>query len=144
MKYENEIMLLRDSSIEPTNDTLSKVLGKNVFEVYSELIKTISSEFGIEHEWRYYKDGNAWLCKCTHKKKTVFWLSAWENHLKVSFYFTEKTGLAITDLKIDDEIKQTFQNAKRVGKLIPLILCLDKIEQLNDFKEITAYKKNLK
>jgi hypothetical protein len=141
---ENEMMLLRDSNIEPTNDVLLNELGKDVFDVYFELIKVTLSEFNLQYEWRYYKDGNAWLCKITDKKKTIFWLSAWEKHLKIGFYFTEKTALGIFGLNIDEETKQTFKNAKPIGKLIPLILCLNKMQQLSDFKEITVYKKNLK
>lgn len=144
METENQIILLRDSSIEPTNDVLLNALGKDVFNIYSELIKLISSEFGMEYEWRFYKDGNAWLCKCTYKKKTVFWLSAWEDHLKTGFYFTEKNSLGILELNIDEETKQDFKNAKPIGKLIPLTLCIKKMEQLNDLIEIVKYKKELK
>lgn len=144
METENKMMLLRDSTVEPTNDVLLNALGKDVFNIYSKLIKLISSEFGMEYEWRFYKDGNAWLCKCTYKKKTVFWLSVWDDHIKIGFYFTEKTSLGIFELNIDEETKQAFKNAKPIGKLIPLTLCINKMEQLHNFKEITAYKKMLK
>lgn len=138
------MMLLSDSNIEPTNDVLLNALGKNVFDVYFELIKVISSEFNLQYEWRYYKDGNAWLCKVVYKKKTIFWLSAWEKHLKIGFYFTEKTALGISELNINQETKETFKNAKHIGKLIPLTLCLDTMEQLNELTEIVKYKKDLK
>jgi hypothetical protein len=32
------------------------------------------ADASINLEWRYYKDGNAWLGKATYRKKTVpFW-----------------------------------------------------------------------
>ena len=144
MESENQIMLLREAEVEPTNKVLGKALGKELFKVYRELLKSISAEFGLEHEWRFYKDGKAWLLKATSKKKTIFWLSAWEKFIKTSFYFTEKTCLGIFDLPISGEIKEKFEKAKLVGKLIPLILNIERKEQLNDFREIVQYKKGLK
>ncbi len=140
-----EIQLLRDPEIIPTGEVLENALGKEVYAVYAELIKTITgTEFELAPEWNYYKDGKAWLCKVVYKKKTVFWLSAWENHLKTSFYFTEKTRAGIFDLPIDEKIKQDFDETKVVGKLNPLTLCIDSPEKLEDLKEIIKYKKGLK
>lgn len=140
-----EILLLRESGTIPTEEVLENALGKKVFAVYEELIKTITgAEFELAPEWNYYKDGKAWLCKVIYRKKTVFWLSAWENHIKTSFYFTEKTRAGIFDLTVDEKIKQDFIETKAVGKLNPLILCIDTPEQLEDLKEIIRYKKGLK
>ena len=124
---------------------MENALGKKVFAVYEKLIKAITSaEFELAPEWNYYKDGKAWLCKVIYKKKTVFWLSAWENHIKTSFYFTEKTRTGIFELAIDEKIKQDFDQSKAVGKFSPLVLCIDAPGQLKDLKEIIRYKKALK
>jgi len=137
-----ENILLRDSEINPTNEILESALGKDIFQVYEELIKIIT-DVELKPEWNYYKDGKAWLCKVSYKKKTVFWLSIWENHIKTGFYFTEKTRLGISGLKINDKIIQNFEEAKTVGKLFPLVLNIDKERQLEDLKEIIKYKKSV-
>jgi len=140
-----EIQLLRDSEIIPTEKVLENTLGKEIFAVYKELTKIITSaEFELKPEWNFYKDGKAWLCKVIYKKKTVFWLSIWENHIKTSFYFTEKTRSGIFELPINEKIKQDFEETKIIGKLIPLILYIEKEEQLEDLKEVIKYKKGLK
>lgn len=140
-----EIQLLRDSEIIPTEKVLENALGKEIFAVYKELTKIITSvEFELKPEWNFYKDGKAWLCKVIYKKKTVFWLSIWEKHIKTSFYFTEKTRSGIFELPIDEKIKQDFEETKIIGKLIPLILCIEKEGQLEDLKEVIKYKKGLK
>lgn len=144
METENQIMLLREAEIEPTDEVLEKVLGKEVFEVYRELLKDTSTEFGLGHEWRFYKDGKAWLFKATCKKKTIFWLSIWEKFIKTSFYFTEKTRSGIFDLPISGEIKESFSKTESVGKLIPLVFDIEQKKQLNDFRKIVKYKKSLK
>jgi len=136
--------ILNDPQILPDKEVLKNTLGGSYF-AYEELMKIISSsEFGIETEWNYYKDGNSWLCKAIFKKKTVFWLSVWDKYFKTGFYFTEKTCAGIENLKIDEKIKEDFGNNKSVGKLMPLSMCIFNKEQLPDLLEIIAYKKSLK
>jgi len=140
-----ENLLLRDSGIHPTNEVLENALGKDIFLVYEELIEIITNaEFELKPEWNFYKDGNAWLCKVTYKKKTVFWLSIWEQYIKTGFYFTENTRSGIFSLQINEKIMQDFEETKTVGKLFPLILNIDTKSQLEDLKEIIKYKKSLK
>jgi hypothetical protein len=80
----------------------------------------------------------------TYKNKTVFWLSIWEKQIKTSFYFTEKTYSGIFELPINERIKESFKESNPIGKLIPLTLCLDTVEQLDDLTELIKYKKGLK
>ncbi len=144
MKSENQIMLLREAETEPTEEVLENALGKEVFSVYKELMKIFIDELGMEPQWRFYKDGNAWLCKVVFRKKTILWLSVWEKFIKTGFYFSEKTRLGIFDLEIKEEIKETFSKAKTIGKLIPLALEIEREEQIEDLMEIIKYKKKLK
>jgi hypothetical protein len=144
MKPENQIQLLREPEIEPTNKVLENVLGKEIFAVYQQLVDIITNEFEIQYEWRYYKDGKSWLFKAVYKKKTIFWLSIWDKYIQTSFFFTEKTRLGILDLPINEKIKNDFDKVEATGKLIPLFLYINKKEQLNDFREIIRYKKELK
>ncbi|MCU4166572.1 DUF3788 family protein [Carboxylicivirga caseinilyticus] len=95
MESNNETILLRDKDIEPTDAVLENALGKERFSIYQKLIKIFTNEYSLEPQWRYYKDGNAWLCKIVYKKKTILWLSVWENYIKTGFYFTEKTRLGV-------------------------------------------------
>lgn len=144
MKSDNESLLLREKETEPTDNVLESVLGKELFAIYQELTEIFTHEFSLEPQWRYYKDGNAWLCKVVDKKKTILWLSIWENYIKTGFYFTDKTGTGILDLDIDNNIKEAFKVAKPSGKLIPLIIDINRQKQINDLKEVIKYKKGLK
>jgi hypothetical protein len=144
MKSENETILLRDKEIEPTYEVLENALGKELFTIYQELIQIFTDEFSLELQWRFYKDGKSWLCKVAYKKKTVLWLSVWENYIKTGFYFTEKTRNGVLELGIDETIKETFSAAKPVGKLLPLIIDIDQEKQIEDLKKVIKYKKGLK
>jgi hypothetical protein len=139
----NKTHLLRDPNVDPTEAAIKNALGPTVFEVFKELTK-ILYKYKLVPEWRFYRDGNAWLCKVVYKKKTIFWLSIWENLIKVSFYFTERTVLGLKELAIKNEFVDNAFTAKPIGKLIPLVFEVDKIGQLPDLEAIINYKKSLK
>ena len=113
----------------------------SLYPLYTELVDLLESdEIGLGIEWRYYKDGKAWLCKITRKKKTVVWMSAWQDHLHLGFYFTEKTGVGIPELEIGPALKESYATADPIGKMKPLTLELSKPGQLKDLGELLRYK----
>ena len=135
-----EIQLLKDPDISPTKEVLEKVLA-NQYPVFREFMNTAESEeLKLKPEWRYYKDGKAWLCKITFKKKTVVWLSVWSDCLKLGLYFTEKTGAGIPGLEIDDSIKEFYLNHKPIGKLKPIAIEVRMKSQLDDINTLIKYK----
>ena len=144
MESNNETILLREKDIEPTDKVLENALGKELFIIYQEIVKSFTDEFSLEPQWRFYKDGNAWLCKVVFKKKTILWLSIWKNFIKTGFYFTEETGMGVLELDIDYKTKEVFEVAKPIGKLIPLIIDIDQQNQIIDLKKVVKYKKELK
>ncbi len=132
--------LLTSPEIKLTSETLREAFGR-LFPIYEDLTGKLGSpQFGISPEWRVYKDGGAWLCKMTRKKKTVFWLSAWESCLKCAFYFTAKTGQGIPELPIDDSLKQAYREASPIGKLFPLVIDVRAKRQLSDLYIVANYK----
>ena len=138
------MMQLRDAAIYPTDEVLMDVLG-DVFKVYSLFIETITIDpLSLSVEWRYYNDGKAWLAKVQSKKKTILWLSVWDDLFKITFYFTEKNIEAIAGLNISEAIKVEFCKAKPVGRLIPLILEVREIDQMDDLLTLVRFKKSLK
>lgn len=144
MNAENEIMLLRENNIEPTSKVIESVLEKDIFEINIEILKIISDEPDLRSEWRFYKDGRAWLCKITCKKKTICWLSIYNKFLRTSFYFTGKNRSGINNLPIDGELKKVFGEVVAIGKLFPLVIDIIHKDQLKDFLEIVRYKKSLR
>jgi hypothetical protein len=132
--------LLENPDINPTAEVLGKVLG-TIYPVFREFMDTLESEgFGLNPEWRYYKDGKAWFCKSTFKKKTVVWLSVWSDCFKVAFYFTENSGSGIPGLEIDDSIKEFYLNHKPIGKLKPIVVEVRTNSQLDDIYALIKYK----
>ena len=139
-----ETRLLGDQEIYPNKEVLEKALGES-YLAFNDLFETISNEkYALVTDWRYYKDGQSWLCKVSNKKKTVCWISVWDKFFKTGFYFTEKTRLGIHELIIEEQIKEDFNQSKNIGKLIPLVINVSRKEQIADVLKIVAYKKALK
>ena len=103
MEQINRIELI-DSNVFPDMDILKAVLGKS-YEAYCDLLK-LFDENEMSYQWRYYKDGKAWLCKVEKKKKTIVWMSAWKGYMKATIYFPEKYIEELKKLKIDEEKKE--------------------------------------
>jgi hypothetical protein len=140
-----EEILLRDSSMYPSKEVLETALGEDNYKVFNTFIEIITdSDLGLTPDWKYYDDGKSWLCKVCYKKKTVFWLSVWKMHFKLGFYFTEKNCSGVTELNIDKSIRKEFSQSKNIGKLIPLVIKMERIEQIEDVIKIIEYKKSLK
>ena len=139
-----ESPLLKDPDVFPNKEILQKTLGKS-YSAYERLINDVTGPgYCLEPVWNFYKDGKAWLCKVVFKKKTVFWLSVWNQYFKVAFYFTEKNKQGIDTLDIDNKIKQDFINHKPVGKLLPLVLNINSDNQVKDALTVAGYKMRLK
>jgi len=139
-----EVQLLREQDIYPSGEVLRDVLSQ-VYDVLAALEKQVTQgEFSLTLDWNYYKDGKAWMCKVCHKKKTVFWLSVWEGFFKTAFFFTEKHLQGIAELDIPEQIKEDFCRMKPIGKLLPMVINIDRQEQLADLLKIVKFKKESK
>ena len=139
-----EVQLLREQGIFPSREVLQNVLGK-VYDVWVELeTRVTQGELALMLDWNYYRDGKSWLCKVCHKKKTVFWFSVWEGCFKTTFFFLERHLKDIAGLDISEQIKEDFCRMKPVGKLLPMVISIDRQEQLVDLLKIVKFKKETK
>lgn len=137
-----EHQVLTNLQLSPTPALLQEVLGDNYANFNA--VMTLLERRGVVSEWNYYKDGKSWLCKAQYKKKTVLWLSVWDDCFKLSFFFTEKTKGGIDTLEISTAIKERFRQQKATGKLIPLILEVRDNTLLDNVEQIVVYKMNCK
>ena len=137
-----ESKILTDPMVEPKDSVLESALGKK-YGLFTEFVNKIN-ERNCVTEWHYYNDGKSWLCKILNKKKNHCWLSVWDTGFKLTFYFTEKAIGGVSELAINDKIKQAIANAKPTGKLLPVILLIKNKSLMNDGIKILEYKMSLK
>ena len=132
------VVQLRDESDYPNNEVLANVLGQS-YGAYEDLLN-LFKKLDLNPEWRYYKDGNAWLCKVQKKKKTIVWISVWEGYFQAAFYFPLRLLDNILELEIDQKLKDSFLETKNVGKSKPCIFNFYDRNLLDDFEKVMLLK----
>ena len=104
--------LLNDRNEYPDDGVLAAHLGR-AKSAWDAFAAGVAARFGdASLEWRYYNDGNAWLCKVVRKKKTVCWVSVWDRFFKTTFYFTAKSDRGIESLPIPSDVKRRVPRAR--------------------------------
>jgi hypothetical protein len=129
---------LRDENIYPDEKVLRKVLNIS-YESYVLLLDLFKKN-ELSYEWRYYRDGKAWLCKVQIKKRTIVWMSAWNGYMQATIYFPEKYLEKVYDLSISEEAKIKIKSTKYVGKSKPCIFEIRDLANLNDFSKVMKLK----
>lgn len=137
---DSEKPALTNPDVPPSPASLKDVL-QDSYEPYRKIMHDIcNAPFNLKQEWTYYLDGKAWLCKVIHKKKTVFWLSAYNGYFKMSFYFTLKNADDIAALSISKKIKEIFAASTPIGKLIPMTIAVRDEKHFRDILKLVQYK----
>jgi len=135
---------LNDEKQYPDDEVLAKYLGK-AKPAWDAFAAGITAGFGEDAlEWRYYRDGQAWLCKVVHKKKTVCWVSVWDKSFKTAFYFTAKNDKDIEALPIPSALKDRYSAHAPIGKLKPLTVDVRTVKALEPVSVLVKYKSGLK
>ena len=129
---------LRDESVYPDEKVLKSVLG-NSYLVYCDLLQ-LYNDNELNSEWRYYKDGKAWLCKVQRKKRTIVWMSAWKGYMTAAIYLPVRLIDQIYALNITEETKKIIEHTKNVGKSKPCIFEIRDKDILKDFNEVMQFK----
>ena len=129
---------LTDENIYPDESVLKKVLGRS-YNAYLDLIKLFGDN-DLTYEWRYYRDGKAWLCKVQKKKRTIVWMSAWKGYMKATVYFPERYLADICKLDISSEAKNKIKKTKNVGKSKPCTFKIRNKKVLKDLNKVMKFK----
>ncbi len=133
---------LSDETVYPDERVLRNVLGES-YDAYRRLLD-LFQEDGMLSEWRYYRDGKAWLCKVQKKKKTIVWMSAWKGYLQATVYFPERFIEEVCSLDLREETKERIRTTERVGKSAPCIFAITGEDVLDDFAKVMRFKVLLK
>ena len=143
-REDKETPLLKEEALFPEEKVLSDAM-LDVYPVFRKLMSAVvSQKYGLTPQWNYYTDGKAWLCKLVHKKKTIAWLSVWRGHFRLSFYFTEKHGPAISQLGVNKKLKEQFASGQPAGKLKSIVIRVRDERQFRDVFTLIEFKKSLK
>jgi len=135
---------LKDKNEYPNDEVLSRYLGevKDIWDSFIDFLKESYPLFSTE--WRYYNDGKNWLCKITKKKKTICWVSVYNNMFKTTFYFAEKAEDLIKSSKLENEYIDQFLNGKKYGKIKGITVDIKKLTDLEMTKLLIEIKEKIR
>ena len=129
---------LADESIYPDEQVLRAILGRS-YRSYCKLLELYDRN-QLQYEWRYYKDGKAWLCKIQKRKKTIVWMSAWKGYMQPTIYFPERLIEQVYLLPIGKVTKDRITKTKNVGKSKPCIFEVRNQKILKDLETVMRFK----
>lgn len=129
---------LKDADIYPDDEILKTILGR-AYAAYRALLDLFETN-AMTHEWRYYRDGNAWLCKVQKKKRTIIWMSVWKGFVKATIYFPDRFMESVYSLAVSDATKENLKEAAAVGKSNTCVFTIRNKKILKDFEEVMQFK----
>ncbi len=136
--------VLTDKDQFPTDEIIFSHIGKSK-RYWQKLFKHIRSNYpDFSEEWRYYNDGKSWLLKVVRKSKTIFWVSVTDKSFRTTFYFGDKAEKSILASNISDDLKQSFKNGKRYGKIRGITIEINGDADLANVHELIELKLNQK
>ena len=133
---------LQDERVYPDEAVLKKVLGRS-FAAYQSLLELFESN-DMTHEWRYYRDGKAWLCKVQKKKKTIIWMSARTGFIKAGIYVPENYLADLLNLDIEQDTRERITSSKTIMKSRPCEFDVKSKKVLKDLETVMKFKIGLK
>jgi hypothetical protein len=129
---------LGDESIFPNESILTGVLGRS-YRAYCVLLGLFDQN-EMTPEWRYYRDGKAWLCKVQKMKRTIVWMSAWKGFMKATIYVPLRHMDGVFALPISEDTKAHFRATKNVGQSKPCIFEVRNQKVLKDLNTVMQFK----
>lgn len=129
---------LCDPDVAPTDEVLRGILGSS-WGAYQSLLE-IYRKNDMTTEWRYYRDGKAWLCKVQCKKRTIVWMSAWNGYMQATIYIPEKYIDDVYGLELSKAALDSIKQTKNTGKSKPCIFRITSDGALEDFQSVMQFK----
>ncbi|MDA3813307.1 MAG: DUF3788 family protein [Candidatus Cloacimonetes bacterium] len=135
---------LKNKNEYPNDEVLSSHLGevKKIWDSFIAFLKDDHPLFSTE--WRYYNDGKNWLFKVTKKKKTICWVSIWDNMFKTTFYFTPRVEDLLKNSNLTKQLIDQFIHGKSYGKIKGLTVKISSSADLEMTKILIDIKEKLK
>lgn len=141
MYVESPALKNRDAA--PTDDMLAQTLQAS-YGAFATWRAQLAAE-GVELQWNYYRDTNAWLGKMLAGRKNIGWLIPYAGYFRTNFFFMERHSGAIAASEIPEPLKAEFAAKDfTTGKLQPLSVRIANPDPLADALTVLRFKKTLK
>lgn len=136
----SEKKILSDPTIEPTQEFIYDFLGNKKVWWQSIMDSTMKNYPNVTPVWKYYNDGKQWLFRLLQKKKTIFWLSLFEDTFRITFYFTDKAEPLLEESTIPREVLEQFRSGKYFNKIRGITIKISKDQDVETVLKLVAVR----
>jgi hypothetical protein len=136
--------MFSDKEVKPTESLIFSII-KEKEDLWHALMNHLQENYpGSSGDWHYYNDGKQWLFKEVQKKKTLFWLSLFEETFRITFYFGDKAQPLIDNSELPDPIKNEFRNGKKYGSIRAVTVIINDESDILNVQRLLAIKNKMK
>jgi len=130
--------------VKPTEELIFSII-KNKKDLWHELMNHLHENYPASSgDWHYYNDGKQWLFKAVQKKKTLFWLSLFEESFRVTFYFGDKALPVIEESDMPENIKNDFRKGKKYGAVRGITIPVNEHSDVAIIQKLIDIKSKMK
>jgi len=129
-------------AVEPTEQMLSKVLGKS-YRLWQEIKSHLDDRYGeLTEEWKFYGQKSGWILKTLRKKRNLFFFVPLEGSFRLSFVFGDKAVAAVEKGDLPEELIATVKNAKKYAEGRGLQIEVKQAADVENIKKLVEIKVN--
>jgi hypothetical protein len=133
------VPVLTDPEVAPDEGQIRAALGEAT-EAWQVLESALEAPpFGLALPWRYFRDGG-WLRKALRGRRNVAWLAVWKDSATVTFYFAAWHREDLVALPIDDRLPRSVAATEMTGRLLPVVLEVRALPDVDAVLEVMRYK----
>jgi len=136
--------MFSDKEVKPTEELIFSII-KEKKNLWHELMNHVHENYPASSgDWHYYNDGKQWLFKLVLKKKTLFWLSLFEETFRVTFYFGDKALPVIEESDLPQSIKNDFKTGKKYGAIRGITVLVNDKSDVANIQKLIDIKSKMK
>ena len=136
--------MFSDKELKPNEELIFSII-KDKKNLWHSLMNHLHENYPHSSgDWHYYNDGKQWLYKEVQKKKTLFWLSIFEETFRVTFYFGDKALPVIEESDLPEKIKDEFKTGKKYGAIRAITIIVNDQPDLMNVQRLIGIKNKMK
>ena len=137
-----ETRVFMDKSVEPNHNRLAEALGEKN-RLWEALKKHLSENYdNILEEWKFYGQKHGWTLKVKQKKRTIFYLTPFEDLFKISFVFGDRAVAAVENSDLPKNLITELKNARKYMEGRGLQVDVERLEDIENIKKLVEIKMN--
>jgi len=132
--------VFKEKLLKPDEQKISETLNLS-YKLWHEIKNFVHNNFEfISEEWKFYGNKIGWTLKTFHKKRNIFFFSAYENCFGISFVFGEKTVNQIQNENFPKELIDELLNVKKFAEGRGILIIVKNKNDVENIQKLIQIK----